>query len=155
MHIPIKVDYGVRALVDLAMDTTDSPVRAADIARRTAIPEQFLAQVLHTLSRSGFVKSQRGPTGGHSLAIEATEIRLSEVVVALGGPDTPVGCLDDTNMCIHVPACAQREVWRSVADAVFKILNSTTIADLADRTRVVTSAVGGNSPSEPVDFVVA
>ena len=155
MHIPLKVDYGVRALVDLAMDTSESPVRAADIARRTAIPEQFLDQVLHTLSRRGFVKSQRGPAGGHTLATDASEIRLSEVVVALGGPNTPVGCLDDTNMCIHVPACAQREVWRSVADAVFQILNSTTIADLADRTKEISKTIGRNPPAEPVDFVVA
>lgn len=155
MHIPIKVDYGVRALVDLAMDTSDNPVRAADIARRTAIPEQFLAQVLHTLSRQGIVKSQRGPAGGHSLATDAADIRLSEVVAALGGPDTPVGCLDDTKMCVHVPACAQREVWRSVADAVFQILNSTTIADLAIRTKEVAGALNAKSPGEPVDFVVA
>ena len=47
MHVPIKVDYGVRALVDLAMHGQNGPVRAADIARRTMIPAPFLAQVLH------------------------------------------------------------------------------------------------------------
>ena len=46
MYIPIKVDYGVRALVDLAVNGTDGPVRASEIAKRTVIPEQYLAQVL-------------------------------------------------------------------------------------------------------------
>ena len=61
MHIPMKVDYGVRALVDLALHAGDGPVRAADIASRTVIPEAYLAQVLHALNKSGFVSSHRGP----------------------------------------------------------------------------------------------
>ena len=135
MHIPIKVDYGVRALVDLAQYAEDGPVRASEIASRTAIPEPYLAQVLHALSKYQIIKSQRGPLGGHSLAMEPSDIRLSVVMACLGGTETPVACLGDTKMCIHVPACAQREVWQSVADAVNKILSSTSIADLVDRTR--------------------
>ena len=136
MHIPIKVDYGVRALVDLAMNSDGRPVRASEIAGRAMIPEQYLAQVLHALSKSGFVKSQRGPLGGHSLAMKPSEIRLSKIMATLGASETPVACLEDINSCIHVPACAQREVWRNVAEAVFRILDSTTIEDLVNRTPV-------------------
>ncbi len=136
MQIPIKVDYGVRALVDLAMYSDGSSVRASEIAGRTMIPEPYLAQVLHALSKSGFVKSQRGPQGGHSLAKKPSEIRLSKIMATLGATEAPVACLKDINICIHVPACAQREVWRNVAEAVFKILDSTTIEDLVNRTPV-------------------
>ncbi|MCH8108796.1 MAG: Rrf2 family transcriptional regulator, partial [Chloroflexi bacterium] len=80
MHIPIKVDYGVRALVDLAQYGEDGPVRASEIASRTAIPEPYLAQVLHALSKYQIIKSQRGPQGGHSLAMEPSDIRLSVVM---------------------------------------------------------------------------
>ena len=61
MYIPIKVDYGVRALVDLALYGAGGPVRASEIAKRTVIPEQYLAQVLHTLNKNGFTGSHRGP----------------------------------------------------------------------------------------------
>ena len=64
MHIPIKVDYGVRALVDLARYTGDRPVRATEIAARAAIPEPYLAQVLNTRRKKGLSRSQRGPRGG-------------------------------------------------------------------------------------------
>lgn len=136
MHIPIKVDYGVRALVDIAMHSDGRPVRASEIASRAMIPEPYLAQVLHALSKSGIVKSQRGPLGGHSLAKKPSEIRLSKIMATLGSSETPVACLDDINSCIHVPACAQREVWRNVAEAVFNILDSTTIEDLVKRTPI-------------------
>lgn len=154
MHIPIKVDYGVRALVDLALVDSDTPTRAADVARRTAIPEQFLAQVLHTLGKSGLVKSQRGPQGGHTLGMDPSEIRLSMIMSQLGVGDTPVGCLDDFNMCIHVQACAQREVWARVSDAVFQILDSTSIADLVERTLVVEAQLL-NRKAQPVEISLA
>ena len=136
MYIPIKVDYGVRALVDLALNGAEGPVRASEIARRTVIPEQYLAQVLHTLNKSGFTGSQRGPRGGHFLAMQPSEIRLSSVMVSLGGTEAPVACLADNTICIHSPCCAQREVWRSVAEAVFNILDSTTIEDLVNSTPI-------------------
>ena len=136
MYIPIKVDYGVRALVDLALNGADGPVRASEIAGRAAIPEQYLAQVLHALSKSGFTRSQRGPHGGHFLAKAPSEIRLSGVMASLGGSETPVACLADNAICIHSQCCAQQEVWRAVAEAVFKILDSTTIEDLVNRTPI-------------------
>ena len=136
MYIPIKVDYGVRALVDLALYGDQGPVRASEIAKRTVIPEPYLAQVLHTLNKSGFTNSQRGPRGGHFLAMEPSDIRLSSVMSSLGAMETPVACLTDNTICIHSPACAQREVWRSVAEAVFNILDSTTIEDLVNSTPI-------------------
>ena len=139
MHIPIRVDYGVRALVDLALHEDEGTVRAADIAKRTGIPEPYLAQLLHTLNKKGFVRSQRGPNGGHMLAKDQEEIRLSQVMACLGGTETVVGCLDDVSMCIHVPSCAQREVWRMVEEAIFNILDSTSIANLVELTRTIRS----------------
>ena len=137
MHIPIRVDYGVRALVDLAQHGEDGPVRAADIARRKVIPEPYLVQLLHSLSKSGIVRSQRGPQGGHSLAKDTPDIRLSMVMECLEGTETVVGCLEDAASCIHVPACAQRDVWRAVQEAIYDILDSTTIAHLVERTREI------------------
>ena len=140
MHIPIKVDYGVRALVDIAQHSDGGPVRAAQIARRMAIPEPYLAQVLRALRKRDIVRSQRGPQGGHSLAMEPSEIRLSDVMECLAGAETLVACLNDAEICVHAPACAQREVWHDVSQAVYGILRSTSIADLVARTREIEAA---------------
>ena len=133
MQIPIKVDYGVRALVDLAKHVDRGPIRAADIANRASIPEPFLAQVLHALSKRGLIRSQRGPQGGRLLAMDPADIPLSLVVACLGHQQTVVGCLDESKSCIHTPDCVQREVWQTVDEAIVKILDSTTIADLVKR----------------------
>jgi Rrf2 family protein len=149
MRIPIRVDYGVRALVDLALHGDGAPIRATEVARRTAIPEPYLAQVLHTLNKSGMVRSQRGPQGGHTLALDPSEIRLSTVMAALGGSETLVTCLDDVSKCIHVPGCAQREVWKTVEETVYSILDSKSIADLVERTRAIESALRGRITEQP------
>ena len=136
MHIPIKVDYGVRALVDLAIYGNEGEsVRAADTSRRASIPKAYLAQVLHALRRSGFVKSTRGPSGGHALAIPPDQIRLSDVMDSLDSSENLVQCFDNSSFCVFQTCCAQKDVWKNVEDAVFSILDSTTIDMLAVKTK--------------------
>ncbi|MEK7681549.1 MAG: Rrf2 family transcriptional regulator [Chloroflexota bacterium] len=135
MHIPIAVDYGVRALVDMAQHVDQGLARTSDIARRNAIPELYLEQLLHTLNRKGLTRSQRGPQGGHALAVNPTDITLSMVVAALGETPTLVPCMDNLDKCSLVPACAQRDVWRTVEQAIRNVLDTTTIEDLVTRTR--------------------
>ena len=137
MQIPLKVDYGVRALVDLAMNRQNAPLRASEIAGRRMIPEAYLAQVLHALGKAGMVRAQRGPHGGHMLALDPWDIRLSEVMECLGASENLVFCLDDGAVCIHAPSCAQREVWQEVELAVYRILDSRTIGQLVDRSREI------------------
>jgi len=138
MHVPIKVDYGVRALVDLAMYGSDGDsLRSSDISQRTAIPNAYLAQVLHSLKKAGFVKSTRGPNGGHQLAVDPDTIHLSSIMEVLDGTDNLVNCLDDDNFCVHSPACAQKEIWRTVEEAIHGVLFSITVADLARRTQFI------------------
>ena len=151
MHIPMQVDYGVRALVDLATHQDGRSVRAAEIAGRQGIPEQYLAQVLHALHKKGLTKSQRGPQGGHTLAMDPSDISMGMVMSYLGGPQTLVGCLDDAGRCDQSPACGQRGVWREVETAIHSVLDRTSIADLVERGRVLNEA----APSEGSDRVPA
>ena len=135
MHVPVQVDYGVRALVDLAEHSKQGAVRASEIAGRQTIPEQYLARVLHTLQRNGITRAQRGPTGGHELAKSPNEITMGEVMSTLGTPISLVSCLDDASNCGHSPRCGQRGVWQEAEQAMWRVLNSTTIADLVERTK--------------------
>jgi Rrf2 family protein len=133
MKVPMKVDYGVRALVDLAQRYGGGSVQTVEIAERQNIPEPYLDQLLTTLSKFGFIRSRRGPQGGHVLAKAPHEISLGMVMAGLEGTAAPLDCIDEPAECTLFSICAQREVWRSVEDAVHSVLSSTTIADLANR----------------------
>ena len=130
MRVPMRVDYGVRALVDLAQFAGDGPVSAAQIASRQHVPEPYLEQVLASLNREGLVRSRRGPQGGYVLAKGPRKINLMMVMHSLEGYSAPLNCITEPKGCTLSTACAQREVWQSVDEAVDQILSSTTIADL-------------------------
>ncbi len=136
MHVPVQVDYGIRALVDLAQHSDRSAVRASEIARRQGIPPQYLARVLHSLQRHGLTKAQRGPLGGHSLARRPSEITMGAVLACLGGTVSLVMCLDDAGSCEQSSCCGQQSVWREAEAAMWKVLNATTIADVVERMSV-------------------
>ena len=139
MRIPMKVDYGVRALVELALHHGEGPVQSAQIAYSQGIPEAYLDQLMTTLHKFGFVISRRGPQGGHRLAREPETINLSMVMATLDGNTSPLDCLIHPNDCVFSDSCAQQEVWKSVEDAVQNLLRSITLADLAQRQRSIAS----------------
>lgn len=134
MKISTKGDYGVRALVELAHHYGQGPLQSAEIAARQDIPEPYLDQLLTTLRRARFIRSVRGPKGGHALIREPSELKLSEVVVALEGSLSPISCLDDPEGC-GKQDFVQREVWEKVREATTDILNSVSIGDLAEKER--------------------
>jgi Rrf2 family protein len=129
MRISTKGDYGVRALIELTHQYGQGTTQSAQIAARQRIPEPYLDQLLTTLRKAGFIRSVRGPQGGHALVKSPEEIRLSEVISVLEGSLSPVSHLhDEGHQCR-----AAHEVWHRVEDATRKILDGVTIADLATR----------------------
>ncbi|MDP9312823.1 MAG: Rrf2 family transcriptional regulator [Chloroflexota bacterium] len=134
MRISSKGDYGLRALLDLAIHYGRGPVRSRDIAERQAIDENYLNQLLIQLRRAGLVQSQRGPQGGHLLAKAPGEVTLLEALQALEGPVV--------EMAEGIQPSPQADeatilgaVWGGLRDAVEEYLGSLTLEDLAQRKR--------------------
>jgi Rrf2 family protein len=140
MKVSTKGDYGIRALVELAHHYGEpKPIQSAEIAARQGIPESYLEQLLTTLRRAGFIRSVRGPQGGHALVRDPAELVVSEVIVALEGSIMPIDCLDESSACSKGGGCAQRDMWQAVRDAILGVLDNTTVSDLAERDRAVSA----------------
>ena len=138
MKVSTKGDYGIRALIELAHHYGEArPTQSGEIAARQNIPESYLEQLLTTLRRAGFIRSVRGPQGGHALIRDPRELRVSEAIVALEGSILPIDCLDESSLCSKSGGCAQRDMWQSVREAILNVLDNTTIGELAERDRVV------------------
>jgi Rrf2 family protein len=135
MKVSMKGDYGVRALVELAHRYGEGPVQSAVIAHRQSIPEPYLDQLLTSLRRAGFIRSVRGPQGGHALIRDPHDLKLSEVVAALEGSLAPIACLDDPEGCRTTTSCCLKPVWQEIEAATIRVLESVTIADIAERER--------------------
>ena len=140
MKVSTKGDYGIRALIELAHHFGETrPTQSGEIAARQNIPESYLEQLLTTLRRAGFIRSVRGPQGGHALIRDPLELRVSEVIAALEGSILPIDCLDEGSPCSKGGGCAQRDMWQDVRSAILGVLDRTTIGDLAERDRALSS----------------
>jgi Rrf2 family protein len=89
MYISARVDYAMRALLELAAAQRENPramLKGDAIAETHNIPTKFLVGVLTTLRTAGILASMRGRDGGFRLARPATDISVADVMRALEGP---------------------------------------------------------------------
>jgi len=133
-----KSKYAVKALLALAKDGTDEPVRIADLAEREQIPKKFLEGILLSLRNHGLLQSRKGQGGGYLLAREPKDIYVGQVVRLFDGPLAPVPCASQTayvpcDDCQDEATCGVRLVMRDVRDATARILDHTSLATLLRR----------------------
>lgn len=136
MKLSTRTRYGMRALLDLSINGTGSPVQLKEIASRQQISLSYLEHLMIPLISAGIVKSTRGSKGGIELAKPPELIRLKEILDVLEGPLSPVDCLKDDNSCPRSRACATRDVWDDMRKAMENVLISNTLQDLANRQKV-------------------
>jgi Rrf2 family protein len=132
MWVSRRTDYATRAVLALAL-ADGGPMKLEALARRTAVPQSVLEQVMPVLRTAGIVRSERGPYGGYRLNKPPEEITLERVVRLFQGQLAPIGCATRTHPepCPMTLACSLRSVWEEVRDVTIQILGRTTFADLA------------------------
>jgi Rrf2 family protein len=133
MRLSTKGRYGVRALVDIALNSDGAPVLLKDIAKRQDISAQYLEHLVAPLIRAGILRSIRGAKGGIALAKPPEEIKLSRVIEVLEGSVAPVECVDNAALCARSDECVTRDVWSDIKAAIMGVLESLTLKDLMDR----------------------
>jgi Rrf2 family protein len=112
----------------------------ADVARQEQIPPKFLELILRDLRQNGLLESRKGRGGGYRLRRGAEAVSVASVVRMMDGPLAPVPCLSHTayarcHGCPDEAHCGIRLVLREAHEATLRILENTTLADVAQRTR--------------------
>jgi Rrf2 family protein len=131
MRISAKVDYAVRAAVELAAAPGDKPVKAERIATAQDIPLNFLENILGELRHAGIVRSHRGADGGFRLARPPEDINVADIIRAVEGPLASVrgGPPEETNYSGAAELLPR--VWIAVRANLRKVVEHVTVADIA------------------------
>lgn len=134
MKISQKGLYALQAMMMLARHYNQGAIRIRDIAYEEELPEKFLELILLELKNARFVESVRGAKGGYQLRRPPSEIRLSEIIRLIDGPLAPFGDAEQLRSLIDRDADHRSlyQVFLDVRDAAAKILESTSIADIAN-----------------------
>lgn len=129
MQITRQADYAVRAVLHLA-NTGDQRTATSMIAEAQHIPPSFLAKIISQLSIAGLLHTSRGARGGVTLARDAKDITLLEVVEAIDGPIQLNECVANNGACTFEDDCPLRPVWCDAQEELVGRLKSTNFADM-------------------------
>jgi Rrf2 family transcriptional regulator, cysteine metabolism repressor len=132
MKISQKGLYALQAMMMLARHHHQGAIKIREIAYEEGLPEKFLELILLELKNARMVESVRGAKGGYQLRRDPSEIRLSEIMRLIDGPLAPFGDAEQLRVLIDrdLPHRALYQVFLDVRDAVARILENTTLADL-------------------------
>jgi Rrf2 family protein len=131
MRVSAKVDYGVRAAVELAVAEGEGPVKGDRIATAQKIPLKFLENILSELRRAGMVSSQRGADGGYWLAKPAGTISIADIIRAVEGPLADVHGTPPEDLAYIGSAEPLKQVWIAARANLRAVLELVTIGDIA------------------------
>ena len=134
MKISQKGLYALQAMMMLARHYNQGAIRIRDVAYEEELPEKFLELILLELKNARMVESARGAKGGYQLRRAPSEIRLSEIIRLIDGPLAPFADAEQLRSLINRDAQhrALYQVFLDVRDAAAKILESTSLADIAN-----------------------
>ncbi|MGJ3245002.1 MAG: Rrf2 family transcriptional regulator [Elainellaceae cyanobacterium] len=132
MELSSKSEYALLALLELTTHyNSGEPLQIRQIAAEQNIPDRYLEQLLATLRRSGWVRSQRGARGGYLLAKEPWKISILDVVTCIEGLDTQPSKAKQTPQ--STPEIVVNEIWQEARQAADAVLSKYTLQDLADK----------------------
>jgi Rrf2 family protein len=135
MQISAKVDYAVRAMLELAELQAQDPnsvMTAESISNAQAVPLKFLEGILRDLRRSGFVATTRGPEGGYRLGASAKAISVADVIRAIDGPLAEVRGEKPEDAQYSGASEHLGEVWIAVRASLRSVLETTYLSELKD-----------------------
>ncbi len=131
MRVSAKVDYALRAAVELA-SAHPAALKGERLASLQDIPLKFLENILTELKHAGIVRSQRGPEGGYWLARPPEQITLAAIIRAVDGPLAGVRGERPEEVEFHGPARPLRQVWIATRANLRAVLEAVTLADVAE-----------------------
>lgn len=131
MQLTREGDYGIRSVLYLARQPYKKISFVTEISEEYKIPRSFLAKILQKLVKAKIVRSYRGVKGGFSLARQAKDISVLDVLEAIEGRLAMNICLADKKKCDFSRHCPIHSVWANAQSKVTEVLKKSNFDDLA------------------------
>ncbi len=130
MKISTKGRYGLRAMIDLAVNSTEEHIPLSTIAENQQVSVSYLEQVFSVLRKAGLVKSIKGAQGGYILGDQPYNITVGMVLRVLEG-DLHVVEEQEKDKSDKMQYCIQKNVWDKINNCINELVDDITLEDLA------------------------
>jgi Rrf2 family protein len=133
MKFNTKTRYGLRTMIEVAMQGTERGVFQKEISERQEISFKYLDQIIASLKASGLIANSDGRMSGYILTREPGEISVYDIYKAFEHELRIIDCLDGEGNCKRESKCATREFWKDLNNLIVEYLDSTSLKDLAEK----------------------
>jgi Rrf2 family protein len=113
MKLNTKVRYGLRALIEVALEG-ETGLHQKDVAERQSIPLKYLDPIVAGLKMKGLIRNLKGKGSGYILAKPANEISVYDVYCAFEPELAIVECLMEPNSCDLKGECRVNGFWKEM-----------------------------------------
>ena len=123
------------ALADLAKFNLNEPIQLRKNTLKQGISLVYLEQLFSKLKKNQIVTSVRGNKGGYVLSKLASEIKISEVFIAVDEKIKTVGCEKHSdNGCNGKSSkCITHDLWDELEDYINNFFQQKTLSDLINK----------------------
>jgi Rrf2 family protein len=141
MRLSTRSRYGVRLMLELALNYNTGYTFLKNIAKKEKISEKYLSQLVIPLKARGLIISSRGAHGGYRLAKSPSLITIKDIVQTLEGSISLVECVNNPSVCDRSSKCSTRAIWEMLDKKILDTLSSITLNDLFNHKKPVSKKV--------------
>lgn len=133
MKVNTKIRYGLRTMIELAMNAGEQGLFQKDIAVRQGIPIKYLDKIISELKSADLVLNVGGKSSGYILAREAKKISVYDIYKAFEGKLSIIQCVNSSDVCCRNEKCASHEFWNGLNTEMEAIMISKSLDRLVKR----------------------
>jgi Rrf2 family transcriptional regulator, iron-sulfur cluster assembly transcription factor len=140
MMLTTKGRYAVMAMVDLVHYRSNGKATALhEISERQNITINYLEQLFNKLKKKQLVESIKGPGGGYNLKINAKDITILDVILAVGESIKITRCEASNKGCLgsNHKICLTHVLWEGLGLQISNYLKSISLQDVCDNLSIV------------------
>lgn len=137
MKFNTKTRYGLRTMIEIAMQGNEHGVFQKEISERQEISFKYLDQIIASLKASGLIVNSDGRMSGYRLARDAGEINVYEIYKAFEHELMIIDCLQEEVYCKRQGKCATMDFWRGLNDLIVEYMESVNLQELSDKQKVL------------------
>ncbi|MBH44192.1 MAG: hypothetical protein CMD88_01875 [Gammaproteobacteria bacterium] len=83
MKLSAKGSYAIKAMLNIAMNSSKEPKTLLEIAKYQGISLSYLEQLFALLRKNNLVSGVRGPGGGYKLSAAPEQISVAQIIKAI------------------------------------------------------------------------
>jgi Rrf2 family protein len=133
MKLNTKTRYGIRTMVELAMDREGKGLLQKDISERQEISYKYLDHIISALKARGLIVNVEGKKSGYRLSRKPEDITMYDIYKAFEAELTIVDCLSADGRCSRERSCSTQELWFGLNTLIIDYLKKHSLKEIAEK----------------------